>query len=199
MKKICSVEGCGKAVKARGWCGTHWTRWRRWGVVELRPSAPAQICTVSECNRVVKARGWCSTHYRRWQRHGTVALAERPELRVQPSGHLWRWEPGHPLAAALGYVPEHRRVAWEAGLLNFVNIHCIVHHIDEDPGNNDVPNLRVMTIAEHTRLHHLKNTGPCSAVDGCDRPAAKRGWCIMHYERWRRHGSFDVPKRGKAA
>lgn len=27
----------------------------------------------------------------------------------------------------------------------------------------------------------------CS-VDGCDTPAKTRGWCVKHYERWRRHG-----------
>jgi hypothetical protein len=25
------VDGCGKTVKARGWCNTHWRRWRRHG------------------------------------------------------------------------------------------------------------------------------------------------------------------------
>lgn len=28
---------------------------------------------------------------------------------------------------------------------------------------------------------------PC-AIDGCDRPHKARGWCVVHYERWRRHG-----------
>ena len=25
-------------------------------------------------------------------------------------------------------------------------------------------------------------------VEGCDRPAIKRGWCNRHYQRWRRYG-----------
>lgn len=30
----------------------------------------------------------------------------------------------------------------------------------------------------------------CS-VDGCLKTAAKRGWCPMHYQRWRQHGDLD--------
>lgn len=31
------------------------------------------------------------------------------------------------------------------------------------------------------------NIGPC-LVEDCDRPAKCRGWCPMHYDRWRRNG-----------
>jgi hypothetical protein len=34
----------------------------------------------------------------------------------------------------------------------------------------------------------------CS-IQECDRPAAKRGWCIRHYKRWQRHGD---PEAGQA-
>jgi hypothetical protein len=30
-KRICSIEGCDKPVKARGWCNPHWKRWNRHG------------------------------------------------------------------------------------------------------------------------------------------------------------------------
>lgn len=30
-QRICSIDGCGKPVKARGWCNAHWFRWRRHG------------------------------------------------------------------------------------------------------------------------------------------------------------------------
>lgn len=29
--KLCSIEGCGKKVGSRGWCETHYYRWRRHG------------------------------------------------------------------------------------------------------------------------------------------------------------------------
>lgn len=30
--------------------------------------------------------------------------------------------------------------------------------------------------------------GMCS-IEGCDKPARARGWCVNHYARWKRHGS----------
>lgn len=33
----------------------------------------------------------------------------------------------------------------------------------------------------------------CS-IAGCSKPHTARGWCHMHYERWRRRGSLDNPR-----
>lgn len=35
---------------------------------------------------------------------------------------------------------------------------------------------------------------PCS-IDGCDRVAARKTWCTMHYQRSRSHGAPDAPVR----
>jgi hypothetical protein len=32
----CLVDGCTRRVRGRGWCGTHYERWRKTGSVELR-------------------------------------------------------------------------------------------------------------------------------------------------------------------
>lgn len=37
--KTCSIEGCARPVNARGWCGTHYQRWRNNGTTELRQRA----------------------------------------------------------------------------------------------------------------------------------------------------------------
>lgn len=73
----CSIKGCERARKARGWCKTHWQRWSRTG----DPGAEMQVrvfstgledstCSIEGCAKPVKHRGWCGMHYQRWQRHG---------------------------------------------------------------------------------------------------------------------------------
>lgn len=32
-------------------------------------------------------------------------------------------------------------------------------------------------------------------VSDCDRPSSCRGWCTLHYNRWQRHGTTDLPGR----
>lgn len=35
----------------------------------------------------------------------------------------------------------------------------------------------------------------CVATDDCPKPAFRRGWCSMHYERWKTHGDFTTVKK----
>jgi len=32
----------------------------------------------------------------------------------------------------------------------------IIHHVDENPKNNNIKNLRIMTLSEHTKIHRKK-------------------------------------------
>ena len=36
-----------------------------------------------------------------------------------------------------------------------------------------------------------QDTRTCDA-EGCDRPCWRRDWCVMHYQRWRRHGDVQA-------
>lgn len=65
------MGGCGKAMDARGWCTTHYGRWRRTGTPlpagTLIPWAPTLgPCIVTGCTTTQNVRGWCDRHYRRW-------------------------------------------------------------------------------------------------------------------------------------
>lgn len=40
----CAIEGCGKTVKARGWCGMHLRRWYKWGTTDLPERTKYRTC-----------------------------------------------------------------------------------------------------------------------------------------------------------
>lgn len=82
--------------------------------------------------------------------------AQRPHYgerrpRVQPNGYVKVYEPSHPLAGADGYVYEHRKVVFDAGIP--VPAGTEVHHLNMDHGDNRLENLTVLTTAEHRRAH----------------------------------------------
>jgi hypothetical protein len=75
MKRSCSIEGCRKPSQARGWCTTHWARWRRTGDPEyLRPRYSA--CTIDGCERPPRSATakLCEAHYYRLRRTGSTEL-----------------------------------------------------------------------------------------------------------------------------
>ena len=62
------------------------------------------------------------------------------------------YSPNHPNASD-GYVLEHRLVM-ENYLGRYLNSKERVHHIDGDPLNNDISNLKLMNSSEHASLHN---------------------------------------------
>lgn len=80
MEQECSVARCGRSVKARGWCGMHYARWRTSGSLELAPavgSTPREPagCVREGCDRRRAARKMCRLHYSQW-RAGVVEAAQ---------------------------------------------------------------------------------------------------------------------------
>lgn len=129
--RLCSVPGCNGKVDARGWCKTHYSRWRLSG--STRPDEPVRRrreCAVEGCTNLSSSRGWCIKHYVRWKRHGdplvfkkfkNVDIEIRFWAKVDRRGpdECWLWQAS--LAAGYGQffrdlsqrsAPAHR-VAYE--------------------------------------------------------------------------------------
>lgn len=66
--KKCSIAGCDRPLKARGFCGLHYQRF-----IEKRdmtaPIKQTKFCTVLDCNKKHLAHGLCRYHYDRIHRH----------------------------------------------------------------------------------------------------------------------------------
>lgn len=80
---LCSVEGCGKPTRARGWCVMHHQRWRTKGSANWKPKNRREYGTGKE---------WHT------QKH---------------NGYVCRYEPDNPNAGPNGHVYQHRHVMAE--------------------------------------------------------------------------------------
>jgi hypothetical protein len=74
---------------------------------------------------------------------------------VTQSGYVMIFNPGHANADKKGYVRKHILLMSEK-IGRPVLDYEVVHHIDEDKGNNDIANLQLMTKFEHKSLHSRK-------------------------------------------
>ena len=94
----CAVEGCTNTGKiTRGWCGTHYSRWKRHGNPEtvLPRGYKAWVnvgpCAVEGCDRQSEKRGWCHNHYRLWRAYGdpTTRKYRKPGKGSQKDRKEW--------------------------------------------------------------------------------------------------------------
>lgn len=98
MSKKCSVEDCDRVKTARGWCQTHYARWRKHGDVTVGAKYYPDTCTIEGCDRKYSSRGWCHTHYTRWRKHGdpekvmnSFTVEERFFQKVIKGDYCWEW------------------------------------------------------------------------------------------------------------
>ena len=156
----CSIDGCSRPVRKRGWCEAHYKRWEKYG--DVRAADPIrkwgrngghpqrQICTIEGCDRTVQGHGYCQMHYARWHRHGDplVKRGREPKPRTSSNGYVLIWAPDHP-AASHKRVFEHRLVM-EAALGRLLFPAETVHHKNGVRDDNRIENLELFS-GKHPR------------------------------------------------
>lgn len=114
-------------------------------------------CSINGCNKPVDSNGMCGMHAQRVRRYGdphyvTSNQQFRENCRVAALAYK--------VAAPNVYKKRHNRhehrVVAEEMLGRPLVRGEIVHHVDGDKHNNKPSNLKVMTQADHLRLHHAE-------------------------------------------
>ena len=201
---VCAVPDCGKPLKAKGFCQTHYYRWRTYGdpltVPEPRKRA---TCTVPDCGRPAAGRGLCGTHWQRWKTTGD-AQADKPLRQLHDSDTCAVKECVKP-PESKGYCGPH--------YMRFVR-------------HGDPLGARVYNVRGQCRIDDCENTaqarGMCKShwekwsrhgdpyfepevkpkprsgtceIDGCDRPVASIGMCSRHVYSHYKYGNPLTSRR----
>lgn len=77
-KTTCSIDGCDRPLKTRGWCQGHYMRWWHTGDVgtgAIKHYDSTRICQVDGCEGRHAARGYCAPHHKRFMKYGTPGTA----------------------------------------------------------------------------------------------------------------------------
>lgn len=71
----CSIEGCTNKRRGRGFCSTHWMRWRNHGDPNyVTPRVPVFVkCKFPSCDKQKHAHDYCDFHLYRYERYGDPA------------------------------------------------------------------------------------------------------------------------------
>lgn len=113
-------------------------RVRKW----IAPSRiAAGVDTLEYCSRTCAGVGRTGSKHHQW----------KGGIRVDQDGYILIYSPNHPAKDARGCVRKHRLVM-EDHIGRYLTATEVVHHIDDDPSNNCIENLKLYdSNTEHKR------------------------------------------------
>lgn len=71
--KKCTIEGCKRPYRAKGYCNAHFHKWRK-GELETKPRY--KICKEEKCKKPLFKKGYCEQHYGAWAASKKPGVAE---------------------------------------------------------------------------------------------------------------------------
>ena len=146
----CAVEECPNDRRGKGYCPTHYTRFRKYGDPLGGPGSGRKVeyefCTIEGCGKKHTAQGMCQMHYKRMALYGNPHTVHEPKRSnkktVNSNGYVLIYEPENPTSTVNGFGLEHRLVMAEH-LGRPLERHEQVHHKNGVRHDNRIENLEL--------------------------------------------------------
>lgn len=168
--RICAVEECEKEHFGRGYCRTHYSRFRVHGDPNIvskggkrkgwKKHKGTRLCSIEGCNEKHKGRGYCNPHYQSFKVYGDPLRIEKKRSQHNPCS-----------------IEGCGRNIEDEGLCY---IHLRRYRITGDP-------LQVI---------NDRKTKVCT-IEECGLPVSGKGYCRFHYNSYKKHGDPLKAKRRK--
>lgn len=149
----CSIEGCFKEARTKGYCVAHYTKLIRFGdPLAYAPKRTGQPCKTDGCDGLSVARGWCRKCYSAWRAHGDPTKRSEQFLKyhqdlVDDQGYVSAYAPGHPNANKANRLPKHRLIMSDF-LGRPLRANENVHHINGVKTDNRIENLELWVTSQ---------------------------------------------------
>lgn len=144
MANKCTMAGCNKPVTGRGLCVNHYTAMRK----KERLLEAGNKCTVEGCGLPQQGKGYCNKHYQKYLKYGDPLAGGNRRANGEGTFN----SDGYKIIRGKG---EHIIKA-EKALGKKLPKGAIVHHVDEDKGNNENSNLVICPDHAYHMLIHAR-------------------------------------------
>lgn len=74
----CTIQGCEQPAARKGWCWSHYKRWKAHGDPNIVKRGAQATCAIPGCDKPHNSLGLCRGHYTRYQRDGGHKNIELP-------------------------------------------------------------------------------------------------------------------------
>lgn len=160
----CDVDGCDEWGRTKGYCATHYARYRKHGDPTAGPiyekNYNGELCAVDSCEATAVSKTYCEMHYQRLRKHGD------PLVRL---------------------VVEYNQPCTVEGCDRTDMIrhgYCVMHYYRWRTHGDPLNPGRV-------QYRRDDPSRPLCQAEGCDKPFAVNGYCRKHLYRWNRYGDPD--------
>lgn len=192
-ERTCSIEGCEKPSRARGWCPTHWKRWKKHGdPLVTAYNQPKPLCSIEDCTGVAVGHGWCSLHWQRWRRNGDPLVTKRQPPSGLTNEICLAGDCGKP-RKALGWCAMHYMRWTEHGSLDLPEKIPASKPLCSISGCSDVADCRGWCNKHYLRwrnngdplLTQVAEVTLTCWEEGCGSRRAKAGVCWTHHRHYK--------------